>query len=552
MDDTGETPPGRKHTLAARIGLSLVSLLVFLCLLEGGLRLAGRFYTASRRGKDSSLGPGSIIRYEAPDKEPGGQSVAPVAGNIVLCVGDSYTFGGLSDYEHTYPVFLQGIIDEKGLGDSVKVINGGVCEYNSRQVLIRLPELLKKYHPNVVVLLVGSANRFNLAGFDPGGGSGRLSSVLRGLRVFKMGHIIAVNLKGRYMKWRSGRRTGSSSGGAGSSGRGADSSSRRAGSSGRSTGSVSSSLTGGSGGTFGPDGYAVRTVGSLAGEHLNRMSQIAHLPDNPSPVERFWFLMNTGNAGQAVQFAEQAVSGGTASMELLCSLGFMYGQMGNIERALELLGKARTNDSESYLARAHQALIFGNLSKNYVHQNNYDSAVEYLLKAIEADPLDHDNYYYLVKSYELQNRFSAREILQVFDSMLKVDTALKDNELYVRYSGYFRNRETWEIKIETWLAGDLEDIASVCRKNGVQLVVQNYPYPHKAANKALAALSGEYRFPFVDNCSHFSRLTAQEHWQKYFLDDDHCTPQGHAVMARNVYDVLGKSGLLPGGEQKQQ
>lgn len=543
MDGTREALQERKHSLAARIGLSLFSLLVFLCLLEGGLRLAGRLYTAGRGGKDSSLGPGSIIRYEAPDKEPGGQSVSPVAGHVVLCVGDSYTFGGLSDYEHTYPVFLQGIIDEKGLGDSVTVINGGVCEYNSRQVLIRLPELLKKYHPNVAVLLVGSANRFNLAGFDPGGGSGRLSSVFRGLRVFKMGHIIAVNLKGRYMKWRSGRRVDSPSHQAGPSGRGT---------SGRGAVSSPSSLAGGSGGTFGPDGYAVRTVGSLAGEHLNRMSQIARLPDSPSPVERFWFLMNTGNAGQAVQFAEQAVSEGTVSTELLCSLGFMYGQVGNLERALALLGQARTIDSESYLPRAHQALIFGNLSKNFVHQNNYDSAVEYLLKAIEADPLDHDNYYYLVKSYELQNRFSAREILQVFDSMLKADTALKDNELYVRYSGYFRNSETWEKKIDTWLADDLEDIVSVCRKNGVQLVVQNYPYPHNAANKALEALSGKYKFPFVDNCSHFNRLTAEDHWQKYFLDDDHCTPQGHAVMARNVYDVLNKEGFLPGGEQKQQ
>lgn len=68
--------------------------------------------------------------------------------SIVLAFGDSLTFGIGSPKHHDYPSLLSDIIN-------ISVINKGVPGELSKQGLERLPTLLDKYQPDLVILIHG-------------------------------------------------------------------------------------------------------------------------------------------------------------------------------------------------------------------------------------------------------------------------------------------------------------------------------------------------------------------------------------------------------------
>ncbi len=60
-------------------------------------------------------------------------------------------------------------------------------------------------------------------------------------------------------------------------------------------------------------------------------------------------------------------------------------------------------------------------------------------------------------------------------------------------------------------------------------------------NKVLDKIAGEYRLPVIDHQAVFRPLEPKS---KYFFDDDHCTNEGHKIMARTIYDSLAKENVF--------
>jgi lysophospholipase L1-like esterase len=71
---------------------------------------------------------------------------------IILCLGDSVTYGYGIDDQHTYPVELQKALDQKYPG-RFAVLNGGVDGYPVAFMRLRFLDLWKRgIHPDIVVL----------------------------------------------------------------------------------------------------------------------------------------------------------------------------------------------------------------------------------------------------------------------------------------------------------------------------------------------------------------------------------------------------------------
>lgn len=89
---------------------------------------------------------------------------------VVLCVGDSFTFGtGASSPAMAYPSQLREVLREMDPHHPAlewEVINHGWPGRNSSELLQRLPELLREYRPNYVVILVGVNNLWNTTEMD--------------------------------------------------------------------------------------------------------------------------------------------------------------------------------------------------------------------------------------------------------------------------------------------------------------------------------------------------------------------------------------------------
>ncbi len=79
---------------------------------------------------------------------------------VVLCLGDSHTFGVKVSAAESYPGRLQEMFDERGL--TVNVVNEGVPGQNSSELRRALPGLLDEYRPEVVIVMIGANNEWNL------------------------------------------------------------------------------------------------------------------------------------------------------------------------------------------------------------------------------------------------------------------------------------------------------------------------------------------------------------------------------------------------------
>lgn len=82
-----------------------------------------------------------------PDKPPGTYRI--------IAMGESSTFGFYARDDHTYPALLERLLTERLPGRPVEVINAGIPDANSDNMLAMLRQELLRYRPNLLTLYAG-------------------------------------------------------------------------------------------------------------------------------------------------------------------------------------------------------------------------------------------------------------------------------------------------------------------------------------------------------------------------------------------------------------
>ena len=103
------------------------------------------------------------------------------AGEIViLCVGDSHTFGAPVPKE-SYPIQLQARLVERFPERAFRVVNLGIPRVNSAFVANRLERQMLQIEPDLVILWVGVKNLWNVLETEAWGDADFGTSLRRGL-----------------------------------------------------------------------------------------------------------------------------------------------------------------------------------------------------------------------------------------------------------------------------------------------------------------------------------------------------------------------------------
>ena len=143
----------------------------------------------------------------------------------------------------------------------------------------------------------------------------------------------------------------------------------------------------------------------------------------------------------------------------------------------------------------------------------------------------------LVQSFIKQSQVSSTEFFELL-------TKLADNGVFLRLKSvhaFIDHIKKW-VDNDQWLESRnrklWEELIQFCEEKGIQIVLQNYPTQYPAANALLEEVAKKHQIPLVDNKKIFAELVAKYSYEKYFADDDHCTPEGYRVMAQNVMAIL--------------
>ncbi len=524
-----------KKTVGTRILVFSVSLLFFLGILEIGLRIGGYLYLKR------------LVNYSA------GAATANENAHTILTIGDSFTVGGDGNWEDNYPSQLQRMLS-KDNPEQYTVINGGICESNSSQTLWYLKGLIDKYDVDTVVLLVGAANRFNLVGFS----EEKTESFVNGLRIGKMARIFWINLKARLAQSQVKTPINGV----------IDESVNAEGEieleEPEDCKAIERRIQHGKGNTAETMQHYFHLgeclIDSRDYERAERLYQIliqnhhdiefayAGLRRVYDELERYdeaerilriairqhkeqvWPYLELAKHYEFQQRDEEALDVYNQALEVKQHSGLVYKAIGDHfmrkrdeVRALVAYEMALKHIGDVHLHDRVMGIMF--------RQGQYDKVIQYALKNIELDPDNFDNYYPLVKAYEFQNRYSARDINHFLKDIAKRHPQLNNDATFRQYLELFGDKESMHTKIMAWLTKDYEQILKLCRDNNIRLIIQNYPYPYDYVNKHIAEFADQNEIPFVDQRKVFEGLGQPE---KYFIDSDHCTVEGHRVMAQNV------------------
>ncbi|MBK8979685.1 MAG: SGNH/GDSL hydrolase family protein [Planctomycetes bacterium] len=92
------------------------------------------------------------------------------------------------------------------------------------------------------------------------------------------------------------------------------------------------------------------------------------------------------------------------------------------------------------------------------------------------------------------------------------------------------------------LDGHLRMIVGLGRAAGARVVLLGYPFAMPRHEDVVAALAAELRVPFVSMHARFERELATTAWSDWFVDEIHCTDRGYALMAELVAPFVSGDG----------
>lgn len=164
------------------------------------------------------------------------------------------------------------------------------------------------------------------------------------------------------------------------------------------------------------------------------------------------------------------------------------------------------------------------LVNNYMHwgdelyfKNDYGGVLFCYQRALALDP----------ENAGIYNRI-------YYNKALEYDDALLFARVTDRVKGKQKNK-FGQNTLDKITASNLREIAELCKKKGISLIISGYP---EAMYEGLREVAREYNLVLVDHTAVFKSDDVKINPDKYFTADRHCTKEGYKLVAENVASAI--------------
>ncbi|HNQ49899.1 MAG TPA: tetratricopeptide repeat protein [Candidatus Omnitrophota bacterium] len=460
-----------------------------------------------------------------------------LSGEIrILCIGESTT-------QNEYPLVLQKILNARMKPLHVRVIDGGLAGCNSAWLLSRLPDYLNKFHPHIVVAMMGVNDDKIDTDISslPGNWSGR---ALLYLRVCRLVRIVAFSASRKFKEYVPPA----------FGPRGADRLYRIGQRYFRHRRYDDARIYFARAAARDPWLYDAHLAECLCYRHLGADSKFEQgmtriIQRWPERTEAYTHLADhylcTGQDLDAQALLEQLVSDGKGDPSVFCQLGWAFKNRQIYAPALRSFVKAVASDPLNPMA-------YHGFASVYLELGEFDRAVSLFRKSVELDPYFNDGLIGCADAYIGIGQYEEAEKM-----LLKiVKQNPRSNIGYAHLVGLYTvwqkpaEREYYQSIVDTMRSGYYNPVTvrnygrmrRLVQSRDILLVCVQYPLRSAAYLKRLFYPDAD-GVVFVDNKKIFQDAVAREGYSTYFVDRfagdfGHLTGKGNNLLAENIADGL--------------
>ena len=184
---------------------------------------------------------------------------------------------------------------------------------------------------------------------------------------------------------------------------------------------------------------------------------------------------------------------------------------------------------------------YSGIASVYREKRDYKNAREYIYAAIKLNPEEINNWLNLILI--LEGSADLKDKSALINSLAKEGIA--PPESIRNMVDKMNNGQRLSDNSRQWIVSDIREIVMLCKKNGIKLILQDYPDTPVVTDQ-IEAIANSFSVAFVSHRRALNRMFQEEGGKRldYFAPDGHCNAKGYAVMAANILCKIKKEGML--------
>lgn len=447
----------------------------------------------------------------------------------IVSLGDSFTFGGLLDKESTYPALLDTYLgDEKY---NISVINYGMCERTSRDVLESLPSVYNFNDPDILILLVGAANRFTADPYysDFNDFLTSKESSYRKLRIYKMFRHIKNVLEIKIHNFFSESQKNKDA-------------------------EIIMLAPQIISGNFDSTSIKIENFQAIKDyitkenykEALSALEGVS--PELAADQDLLLLLGYLQFKNQDLYNAQKSYELAFAKYPSLKTKSFLYNFYMWAAYSIKLVNPAHAMEYFLLALKQSQTKATRNFSNQYIENIENLEIKQNLKNDIYKNTKvfsEWDTFYFdMLRAFQKQSRYTVSDVSLVFKELLESDPNLNNNKDFMLYLNLYENYKEWEIGLKRWLEEDLSNIYKITQEHNTKMLLLTYPANYPDANVVIRSFAKKNNIPFIDLEYIFEELILKKSKEFYMQDDDHPTTEGNKVIATQIKNYINKMKML--------